>query len=228
MAQISQLQDKRAGVEDIYETLQEEILSMQLRPGDKLSEADVAARFGVSRQPVRDAFSRLANLDLLVIRPKRATEVKRFSTREIQKSRFVRTAVEEKVLRLASQHCDLIGAARLDMALTEQAEAVANADVEGFGVLDFTFHKLLCTVAKADFAFDVIQAEKTKVDRLCRLSLAKEDHMPELIADHRDIAEAVKSNDMERAVAAGLRHLGRLDVTINNIAESHADYFDQD
>ena len=226
MAQAARISDKRAGVDDIFDVLQDEILSLQLRPGDKLSEVEVAARFGVSRQPVRDAFSRLANLDLLVIRPKRATEVKRFSAREIEKSRFVRSSVEERVLRRAAEHCDLIGAARLDMALAEQEKTLQNKDVDAFGALDYAFHKTLCEVAKADFAFDVILAEKSKVDRLCLLGLAKEDRMPELGADHRAIAEAVKAHDAERAVAVGMTHLGRLDETIARISELNADYFD--
>jgi len=73
--------DRRTSVDEVYDYLHEQITTLGLRPGDKISEADMATRFGISRQPVRDAFSRLANLDLLLIRPQRATEVKRFSMR---------------------------------------------------------------------------------------------------------------------------------------------------
>ncbi|MEM7472333.1 MAG: GntR family transcriptional regulator [Pseudomonadota bacterium] len=226
MSQAENVSETRTSVDDIFAELQGEILSLQLRPGDKLSEADVAARFNVSRQPVRDAFNRLANLDLLVIRPKRATEVKRFSAREIEKSRFVRAAVEEKVLRLAAAQCDLIGAARLDMALAEQEKVSNDKQVERFTALDYAFHKTLCEIAKADFAFDVIMAEKAKVDRLCMLSLSKGDRLPELIDDHRAIAEAIKAHDAEAAVRAGLKHLSRLDETITLISERNASYFE--
>ena len=94
--------DRRTAVDEIFDHLRAEIDALRLRPGDRISEAEIAARFGVSRQPVRDAFTRLANLDLLLIRPQRATEVKRFSAREIEKSRFVRAAVEAEVLRRAA------------------------------------------------------------------------------------------------------------------------------
>lgn len=226
MAQAAQMNDTRTSVDDIFDLLRNEILSLQLRPGDKLSEVEMAARFGVSRQPVRDAFSRLANQDLLVIRPKRATVVKRFSTREINKSRFVRSAIEERVLRRAAKLCDLVGAARLDMSLAEQEKALENKDIEAFGELDYAFHKLLCEIAQVDFAFDVILAEKTKVDRLCALGLAKEDRMHKLIADHYQIAKAVEDHDAERAVEAGMKHLGRLDETIEQISAQNEDYFD--
>lgn len=226
MAHAAQISDTRTSVDDIFDLLRSEILSLKLRPGDKLSEVDMAARFGVSRQPVRDAFSRLANQDLLLIRPKRATVVKRFSTREINKSRFVRSAIEERVLRRAAEFCDLVGVARLDMALAEQEKALKSKDVAAFGQLDYAFHKTLCEIAQVDFAFDVIMAEKTKVDRLCALGLAKEDRMPELIADHYQIAKAVENHDADGAVDAGMKHLGRLDVTIKHISAQNADYFD--
>lgn len=226
MVQTNQLGDRRTSVDDIFDHLHGEILSLSLRPGDKISEADIAARFGVSRQPVRDAFSRLANLDLLLIRPQRATEVKRFSHREIAKSRFVRASVEREVLRLASRHCGAEDGLRLDAAVAAQEGAIETRDVDGFGALDYAFHRTLCEIAQAEFAFDVIMAEKSKVDRLCMLGLSKEDRMPDLVEDHRAIADAVKAHDPEQAIAAGVLHLSRLDDTIARISATNASYFD--
>lgn len=227
MAQVTDIGERRPRVDDIFDYLKDEILSLRLLPGEKISEADVAARFGVSRQPVRDAFSRLANLDLLLIRPQRATEVKRFSSRDIEKSRFVRAAVEKEILRRASEYCDAAGAKLLDASLAEQEQAKKDKDFEGFGALDYEFHNVLCQIAKADYAFDVIMTEKAKVDRLCMLGLSKEDRMPELVMDHREIADAVKNNDPERAVEVGMRHLSRLDETIEHISRMSAHYFEQ-
>ncbi|MGR3445940.1 MAG: GntR family transcriptional regulator [Paracoccus sp. (in: a-proteobacteria)] len=226
MVQPSHLSERRTSVDDIFDYLHDEILSLRLRPGDKISEAEIASRFGVSRQPVRDAFSRLANLDLLLIRPQRATEVRRFSSREIEKSRFIRAAVEKEVLRRAAQHCEAVGAAQLDAALASQEKAIRDSDVEGFGALDYEFHKTLCAIGRADFAFDVIMSEKSKVDRLCTLGLSKEDRMPHLVADHRGIAEAVKNHDAEKAVEIGVLHLSRLDDTIARISATNANYFE--
>ncbi|GAA3857490.1 GntR family transcriptional regulator [Celeribacter arenosi] len=219
--------ERRTSVDDVFDYLHEQIVSLQLKPGDKISEAEIAAEFGVSRQPVRDAFSRLANLDLLLIRPQRATEVRRFSMREIAKSRFVRAAVETEVLRRAAARCDKMGAARLDAELILQEAATEARDVEQFGKLDYNFHKVLCEIAMADYAFDVILEEKAKVDRLCMLAMEKEQRMPELVCDHRDIAAAVKANDADKAVEVGMKHLSRLDNTIARITATNANYFER-
>ena len=218
--------DRRTSVDDVFDHLHEQISNLQLKPGDRISEAEIAAQFGVSRQPVRDAFSRLANLDLLLIRPQRATEVRRFSMREIEKARFVRAAIEKEVLLRAATLCDEVGASRLDEALKQQDAAMATKDVEAFGQLDYQFHETLCEVGNLDYAFDVILEEKAKVDRLCKLGLSKEQRMPDLVEDHRIIAEAVKSHDAEAAIAAGMIHLSRLDETIERITESNANYFE--
>lgn len=228
MNMTSRVQERRTSVDDIFDDLYERIASLRLRPGDKISEADVASKFGVSRQPVRDAFSRLANLDLLLIRPQRATIVRRFSLREIEKSRFVRAAVEAEVLRRAARRCDASGAARLDASLIEQANVIEAKDYKAFGALDYAFHETICEVAGVDFAFEVIAAEKAKVDRLCLLSLAKEDRMPQLLEDHTGIATAIKNGDGDRAVEVGMLHLSRLDETIEKIVATNGDYFEPD
>lgn len=225
MGSLKQIGERRTSIDEVFDQLYEEILSLRLRPGDKLSEAEVAARFGVSRQPVRDAFNRLANLDLLLIRPQRATEVRRFSIREIEKSRFVRLAIEKEVLLQAAQYCDDNGARMLDAAIDDQQHAVRQKDVDHFGALDYEFHRILCVIAKADFVFDVIKTEKAKVDRLCMLGFSKEYRMPELVADHRAIADAITAHDSPQAIEIGMLHLSRLDDTIARIADTNAGYF---
>ena len=162
----------------------------------------------------------------MVIRPQRATEVKRFSAREIEKSRFVRAAVEAEVLRRAAKLCDSAGAALLDACLAEQRRVIAEGNYQKFGEQDYHFHQTLCSIAGVELAFEVISSEKAKVDRLCMLGLSKEDRMPLLVADHEAIAEAIKEGDGEAAVAAGMLHLSRLDATIEAIATSNANYFE--
>lgn len=226
MAQATKTKERRPSVDVIFDHLYDEILSLRLRPGDKISEAEIGARFGVSRQPVRDAFSRLENLDLLLIQPQKATEVKRFSLKAIEKSRFVRASVESEVLRRAAAECDDEDAAKLDACLEKQRKIVADHEYHKFDALDYEFHQTLCEIAKVDFAFEVISSEKAKVDRLCMLGLSKEMRMPQLLQDHEDIAECVKQGKAEDAVAAGMKHLARLDKTISTIAAQHADYLD--
>lgn len=226
MRETAQLRDRRTSVDVVFDHLYDEIASLKLRPGDKISEAEIAGQFNISRQPVRDAFSRLDNLGLLLIRPQRATEVKRFSLREIAKSRFVRAAIEAEVLRRAAVECDAVGVAKLEGNLLQQAAVVDAGDYEQFTRLDYQFHQTICDIAKVDFAFEVIKQEKAKVDRLCTLSLTKENRLELLLEDHTAITSCIKSKDAEGTVRAGMVHLSRLDDTITAISAANADYFD--
>ena len=228
MAQAFAPKDRRTSVDDVFDYLHAQISALHLKPGDRISEAEIAAQFGVSRQPVRDAFSRLANLDLLLIRPQRATEVRRFSIRAIEKARFVRGAIDKEVLTRAAAHCDDADAAKMDEVLALQETAVASKDVERFGQLDYEFHSVLCAIARADYAFEVILEEKAKIDRLCMLGVEKEQRIRVLYEDHCDIAEAIKAHNAEVAVEAGVKHLSRLDETIERISNTSAHYFERD
>ena len=226
MAQATLVTERRTSVDDVFDHLHEQIVTLALKPGDKISEADVAAQFGVSRQPVRDAFSRLANLDLLLIRPQRATEVRRFSIRAIEKARFVRICIEKEVVRRAAVNCDASGAARLDGAIQAQVAAVDSEDVAAFGKLDFEFHQAICEIAGTDYAFEVIQSEKAKIDRLCILGRDKEQRLPDLLDDHSTIAEMIKAHNADAAIDACTIHLSRLDQTIERILASNANFFE--
>jgi DNA-binding GntR family transcriptional regulator len=226
MEYVTQQNGRSTSVDVVFNHLYEAIVTLKLLPGAKISEAEIAAQFGVSRQPVRDAFSRLANLNLLLIRPQRATEVRRFSTKGIEKSRFVRAAVEAEVLRLAAANYTEKDAARLESCIAKQKQVVEVNAFERFGALDYEFHKTLCEIANVDFAFDVIAAEKANVDRLCMLSLAKEDRVEELVNDHIKIVEMIKKQDANGAVAVGMQHLKRLDATIEGISERNPGYFE--
>ena len=218
--------ERRTNVDSVFDYLYDEIVTMRLLPGTKITEAEVAKMFDISRQPVRDAFSRLENLDLLLIRPQKATEVKRFSSTAIKTARFVRAAVEAEVLRRAARLCGQEGAELLQSHLNDQKGAVKDNDYDRFRGLDYAFHQCFCTLGDVEFASNVIALNKAKVDRLCVLGLSRDERLEQLLEDHMDIANKVSSNDEEGAVKAGMLHLSRLDSTINAIREENADYFD--
>lgn len=226
MSSIVNIPERRTRVDTVFDYLYEEINSLRLLPGTKITESEIADLIGVSRQPVRDAFSRLDNIGLLVIRAQKATEVKKFSYEVIKKSRFLRAAVEAEVLRRAAQLCDHKGASLLEESLVFQQTAVENKDHKLFGRLDYAFHNALCTVAKVDFAFDFIEKEKATVDRLCVLGLEQDERLEHLFLDHQEITRFIKENNKEGAVKVGMAHLSRLDATIETISVNYSQYFE--
>lgn len=215
----------RSTADIVYERLYEEIVNLDLLPGSKISEAEVGRRFGVSRQPVRDAFKRLGNLDLLEIRPQRATVVRRFSLDEIANTRFVRLSVELEVVESACSCWSNAHKIKLQNSLSEQKAALDAGEIEAFHKLDYAFHKMICDLSGHPMAFETIDLCKRKVDRLCVLSLEKKSGARDIFDDHRDLAAALSNVDVEQARAVTRRHLSRLDDTIAEIHDTHTNYF---
>jgi len=226
MRQLADEIERRTTTDVVFEQLHKEIVSLELLPRTKLSEAEVARRFGVSRQPVRDAFSRLDNLDLLLIRPQRATEVRGFSIEQIHHARFVRLSVELEVIRCACLIWDESRTAILSENLEQQRQAVESSDSETFHQLDAAFHQHIFDLAGCAHAIGTIKTCRQKIDRLCVLSLGRRSEAAMLIEDHQNVADALRTRSVEKARIATRRHLSRLDTTIADIHRMHAEYFD--
>ena len=210
----------------VYETLLNEIVSLVVLPGTKLSETEVARRFGVSRQPVRNAFTKLAHEELLLIRPQKATVVRGFSMERIELARLVRIAVELEVVHRAIQVWDDDCETKLAQNLALQESAIKNDDLVTFHSLDYDFHKLIYVLGDNPLVFEVMLDCKQKVDRLCLLSLEKSNEADLILEDHRAIASGLASGSVERAQGSVRKHLSRLDQTIAFIHKTHPRYFE--
>ena len=132
--------------------LRDAIVTMALKPGDVISESDIAAQHGVSRQPVREAFIRLAQQGLLLIRPKRATVVKKISPEGVRQSRFIRESIEVEIVRRVAANPGAEAQGVLDGLIAEQETAAAANDKAGFHLLDELFHRTLARLAGVEYA----------------------------------------------------------------------------
>ena len=216
----------RTSTDVVYETLHNQIVSLDILPGTKLSETEVARRFGVSRQPVRNAFTKLGNEDLLLIRPQKATKVRGFSMDRVDLTRLVRRAVELEVVYGAIQVWDAACEAKIAKNLSLQDQALSKNDLSTFHALDYDFHKLIYVLGGNPMAFEVMIECKQKVDRLCVLGLEKDSEAKSIFADHCEIAKGLASGDLALTQNSVRKHLSRLDQTIAYIHKSHPSYFE--
>jgi DNA-binding GntR family transcriptional regulator len=226
MSESVELLERRTTTDVVFDTLHEEIASLKLLPGSKLSEAEVSRRFGVSRQPVRDAFNRLANLDLMLIRPQKASEVRGFSMNRIAHARFVRLAVELEVAWRACAVWDDRRAGIIERNLERQQQAIDADQLEAFHAHDQEFHKLICELGGCPTAVKTIEECKQKVDRLCMLSLGRGSEATTLLKDHQKLARALEEGSIAKSTSVIRQHMGRLDDTITEIQREHSEYFE--
>lgn len=217
---------RETAADEVFHNLMSEIISLKISPGTKLSEAEVARSFGVSRQPVREAFMKLSDLDLLHIRPQKATVVKKISLTDIAHTRFIRSAVEVEVVRVASEVASETAIANLRDSLEQQAAARLDGDARRLQVLDYEFHRLICEAANQRSAFAVISEYKAHTDRICRLEMNDDDGMGEVIAGHTAIVDAIAANEPDQATECTREHLAHLDATIKSAEQKFPHFFE--
>ncbi|SFV26618.1 DNA-binding transcriptional regulator, GntR family [Devosia crocina] len=205
--------------------LRDEIVSMALKPGDVISESDIAARYGVSRQPVREAFIRLAQQGLLLIRPKRATVVKKISPTGVRQSRFIRESIEVEIIRRVAGQPGSDAAQVLGDLIAEQEQASSANDSRRFHALDELFHRTLARLAGVEYAWQLIDDHKIQLDRVRYLTLGVSSSQ-RAIAEHKQIAEAVAKADPELAEIAMRAHLARAETLLTQTIEDFPDFFE--
>lgn len=205
--------------------LREEIVTMGLKPGDVISESDIAARYGVSRQPVREAFIRLEQQGLLLIRPKRATVIKKISPDGVRQSRFIRESIEVEIIRRVAAQPGAEAAQVLQELIGEQEIASAAGESRRFHGLDELFHRTLARLAGVEYAWQLIDDHKIQLDRVRYLTLGVSSSQ-RAIAEHKLIAEAVGRADPQAAEAAMRGHLARAELLLSQTVQDFPDYFE--
>ena len=215
----------RAGVEQIYERLREQIVSATLRPGEALPETRIAEQYGVSRTPVREAFKRLADEGFLQVVPQVGSFVAPIDLRNVRDSQFVRETLECRIVELASRRIDDAQRAELSRNLAAQADAVAANDPGAFFREDEAMHRLLARIAGHERAWQVIHDAKGQLDRVRHLSLADGGRSRQRMREHRAIVERIAAGDAAGASQAMREHLQSIFGAIANIAAGNGHYF---
>ena len=206
--------------------LKRAIVTLELRPGTRLSEADIADRHGVSRQPAREALIGLSRMRLVEVLPQRGTVVTKISVSRLMQARFVREAVETAVVRRACEAFDQDARERIDGFLELQERFAAAGDHDTFQRYDELFHVALAEGAGCPLAWEVVRDIKTHMDRLCQLTLFDAPTMLALVEQHRAIIAAIDSGDGDGAAAAMRQHLTEILRAMPRVEAENRDLFE--
>src|SRR5260221_5405566 len=149
----------------IYSDLRRELVSLQRRPGEAISEAQIALSFGVSRTPVREAILKLSDEGLLEIYPQSGIFVSRIPIAALPEAIIIRKALEETTARLAAERATSSQILTLRSVLERQREANAARYSAAFHQGDELFHATIAGVAGYPGIWKFIQQVKAQVDR---------------------------------------------------------------
>lgn len=209
--------------EKVFAYLHEKILTLELPPGTKMSEAEVSKQMNISRQPVREAFFRLSQLGFLLIRPQRAAVVQSISETEVLQAMYIRAALEIEVVRNSTELITADQLKVLTSLLDQQQQAISDGDKILFHTLDDRFHKNICIAADAEFVWTLIKEKKAHMDRVRYLAL--EFNTDIALEEHKIILDAIRSKNSVLAVEAVRKHLSRIKIDLPRIRQEHEQYF---
>jgi GntR family transcriptional regulator, rspAB operon transcriptional repressor len=210
----------------VFRHLLERIVTLDLAPGSKISEAEIAASLGISRQPVRDAFFRLSEKGLLIVRPQRATVVAPISEPAVFEAQFLRLALESATLRRACSRLGVADLRALDDLLQAQRAALDADDRRRFHALDDTFHRTIAQRAGCGFVWSLIEEQKTQMDRIRFLTLGI--RSDEAWHHHVALVAALRARDAAAAETVLQDHLYRILDIMDAIRAEHGEWFTPD
>ncbi len=214
--------------QQIYRILRQDIVQCLIPPGTPLSEKEVSIRFDVSRQPVREAFIKLAENGLIQIRPQRGSYVNKISIQQVSNGCFVREAIECAVVRRAAQRANDEQIFQLEQNLYQQKLAIDHQQQDAFFGLDDAFHQLLAQVADCQLAWDTVENIKSAIDRVRYMSLNHVSPPDMLLEQHHGIFSALKLRDEDKAERAMHRHLHEISESILLIRQENLDWFSEE
>ena len=183
------------------------ILAGELRAGAKLTEAALAARLGVSRGPVREAFRALEEIGLVRIEKNRGVFVRSVSVEEADQIYEIRAILDEWIGRRLAQTAtsEQIAAFRADVERLEKA-AVRN-DVDGYYHLNLEFHDRLVAACGNPKLATTYRRLVNELSLYRRETLGREGTMVVSTREHREIVERIASRNAAAAGRAMLEHV---------------------
>jgi len=190
----------------VVDGLREAILSGVLEGGQPLRQEELAARFGVSRIPVREALLQLEGEGLIDSYPHRGAVVARLSYGEAMEIGRIRIALESLAIRLAIPN---MGEQDLKKAGDVLDEIDRETDLTSrWGELNWRFHSILYAPANQPRLMELIRAEHRGFDRYLRLHLVLEHYEQRAQAEHRELLDLCHRGEAEAAVDLLSRHIG--------------------
>jgi DNA-binding GntR family transcriptional regulator len=186
--------------------LRQEIEAGLLAPGAPLRQEEIARRFGVSRQPVRQALHRLVAEGLLTRRSDRTLVVVALDEQDAAEIANIRTVLEGEALRQAFEHLDERSIRTARRIAADLADEEDPAHIEE---LDVAFHQALykgCRNLRLKRLIDSLRRESRRAYH----TQPKHSNNRQCYYDeHEELLQACEQRDLPRALSALAQHFGR-------------------
>lgn len=193
----------------VHDTLQREILTLELRPGAPLDETQLSQRFGMSRSPIREALNRLAAQNLVVMLPNRSTQVAPLELADFPRYVEALGFAHRINTRLAAQRRSAADVEEIRRRAREFDESLAPYDNMEMSARNKAFHMAIARAGGNRYLLSHYGALLDEGRRILHLQfdhLAHSGQQSPLARDHHEMADAIEAGDAEEADRLAREH----------------------
>lgn len=190
----------------VYKIIRDKILKCELEPNDLIMENDLIKQLGVSRTPIREAFQRLENENLVNVFSKRGTFVSGISVKDVVNIYDLRIILEPYAATLS---IDRIGAEDLKKYYQMWVEGVPKISDEEHIRYDRKFHGMIAKASGNPFLYSFLCTLYDNVSRVRYLSIKRRarTRMLNIRTEHKRIIECLMNKDKKHIANAMEEHL---------------------
>jgi DNA-binding GntR family transcriptional regulator len=210
MKNVTSLSERQTLSEQVFNELKEAIIKGELPQGSKITEDDIAKKYGISRGPLREAIRRLEGLRLLVRKPHSGVRVVTLTHAMMEEIYTVREALEGISARLAATRMTDTEIDELRSLLNNHENMIDQSQGKEYfqreGDLDFHFR--IAQASNNEWLMDLLSSELYQLLRMCRHRSSQTPARPiRALQEHKQITEAIASRDPELAELLMRRHI---------------------
>jgi DNA-binding GntR family transcriptional regulator len=191
---------------EVTTAIRNAIIRGELKPGERLIEADLAERLGVSRAPLREALKQLVAEGLLVNVARRGTTVIALTEKDIREIYSLRTALETLAIELITPAITAVQLAQFEALVRQMRELAADHGMSAHVDLEMRFHELLCLIS----GHQRLHSAWSQMGGQLRAFFAAADPQYndlEFVERHESLLAAIASHDAAHAVATLREHV---------------------
>lgn len=192
---------------DVRQRIRDDILSGDIPFGARITIDELAARYGVSHMPVREALRELHGEGLVVTERHRGARVRQIDGRFIENLFDIRGAIESLLAKRAAQRCTRLDAEKL-IAIEDRLEDAASRGAYGEALaLNKAFHSTINDVADNPDAAALLDRHWLLIASLWRRFGYGPERYAGVASDHRALVRALADNDADGTVAVMTAHV---------------------
>ncbi|GAA0428756.1 MAG: GntR family transcriptional regulator [Bacillota bacterium] len=190
-----------------YHILKEEIVKGEYKPYERVVEARLAKKLGISRGPVREAIRMLIQDGLLTYNDG-YVRVYKPTVKDVVDIFQCRESLEALAIRLAIEHITEAEEEQLQKNLHDTIKAYERDKVIELGQLDQQFHDIIIHASKNSQLLALLEAIRTKIHYM-RISMVKGDFYPSFVKEHERLIELLLKGNEDDAIALMKQHINK-------------------